>query len=239
MGKDKILGYQHTVLKALSDKINNFYLAGGTALSLFYFQHRLSVDLDFFTPGFSHKEIENIVTRLGTDLKKNIKLVAQSLTEEKTKMMIYYIYFSNKDSLKIDFVEDVFPLIKQPKNIEGVKILSLEDIYLRKIYAIAGALPVLDTIGKKSFTGGRAEAKDFYDLYFLSYTFMPLSQFTEKYGNLMIKEGLIGWFRAYDRMNIIDGVLTLETTGEIDYKSMEKHFSDEIDKIIETEVGDL
>jgi len=68
---------------------------------------------------------------------------------------------------------------------------------------------------------------------------MPLSQFAEEYGNLMIKEGLTSWFRAYDRMNMINGILTLETTGEIDYKSMEKHFSDEIDKIIEDEVEDL
>ncbi|MFH1504800.1 MAG: nucleotidyl transferase AbiEii/AbiGii toxin family protein [Candidatus Omnitrophota bacterium] len=239
MEKDKILGYQSIVLKALSGKIDDFYLAGGTALSLFYFQHRLSIDLDFFTPNFSNKQVEDIIACLKISLKKNIKLTAQSLTDKRTKMMVYRIHFSNKDDLKIDFVEDVFPLIKQPKNIEEIKVLSLEDIYLRKIYAIVGALPILNEIGKTNLIGGRIEAKDFYDLYFLSHTFMPLSRFAEKYGNPMIKEGLISWFRAYDRMNMIDGVLTLEAAGKINYKSMEKHFSGEIDKIIETEVESL
>ena len=48
----RIVSCQKTVLKALSGRMDNFYLAGGTALSLFYFQHRLSVDLDFFTQNF-------------------------------------------------------------------------------------------------------------------------------------------------------------------------------------------
>ena len=42
---DKIITYQKEVLRALSGRVNEFYLAGGTALSLFYFRHRLSVEL--------------------------------------------------------------------------------------------------------------------------------------------------------------------------------------------------
>lgn len=239
MEKGKILGYQKSVLKAFSGKIGDFYLAGGTALSLFYFQHRLSVDLDFFTPEFSHKQISNIMKYLEAALKKPIKLTAESLGDKKAKMMVYYIYFSDKDVLKVDFVQDVFPLIKQPQNIEGVKILSLEDIYLRKIYAVVGVLSVLDAVGKKSLRGGRAEAKDFYDLYFLSHTFMPLFRFVDKFGDSLMKEGLINWFRTYDRMNIMEGILRLETDKKNNYKEMEKHFCAEIDKIIETEVEDL
>ena len=30
--------------------LKNFYLSGGTALAEYYFQHRLSDDLDFFVP---------------------------------------------------------------------------------------------------------------------------------------------------------------------------------------------
>ena len=57
---------QKKVLKKLSGKIDDFYLAGGTALSLFYFQHRLSVDLDFFAPAkeFSFRRVEEIVAEL-------------------------------------------------------------------------------------------------------------------------------------------------------------------------------
>ncbi len=44
--------YQKTLelLKRIQSikKLNDFYLAGGTALSLYY-GHRISIDLDFFT----------------------------------------------------------------------------------------------------------------------------------------------------------------------------------------------
>ncbi|MDI6732200.1 MAG: nucleotidyl transferase AbiEii/AbiGii toxin family protein [Candidatus Margulisbacteria bacterium] len=39
---------QNKVLKILSEKVDNFYLSGGTALAKYYFQHRNSEDLDFF-----------------------------------------------------------------------------------------------------------------------------------------------------------------------------------------------
>lgn len=239
MKKYKVLNYQNAVLKSLSNKIDDFYLAGGTALSLFYFQHRVSIDLDFFTPRFSYKRINEIVFYLKTELKKEIKLSSQSLEDNKTKMLVYYIYFTQKNTLKIDFVEDIFSLIKEPKITDGIKILSLEDIYLRKIYALTGVLPALNGVGRKKFVGGRTEAKDFFDLYFLSHTFMPLCQFVDKYGDPAIKEGIISWYRTYDRMTVIDGVLRLKTDKKIDYKSMEKHFHEEINRIVERQVGEI
>jgi hypothetical protein len=239
MRKDTVLNYQDTVLKSLSYKIDDFYLAGGTALSLFYFNHRVSIDLDFFTPRFSYKRINEIVSYLKTELKKEIKLTAQSLESNKTKMLVYYIYFTQRNTLRIDFVEDVFGLIKEPKIVDGIKILSLEDIYLRKIYALIGVLPALNGVGRKKFVGGRTEAKDFFDLYFLSHTFMPLCQFVDKYGDSVIKEGIISWYRTYDRMTIIDGILRLKTDKKIDYKSMEKHLHKEIDRIVERQVKEI
>jgi hypothetical protein len=161
------------------------------------------------------------------------------LENDKTKMLVYYIYFTRRNTLKIDFVEDIFTLIKEPKIVDGIKILSLEDIYLRKIYALIGVLPALNSIGRKKFIGGRTEAKDFFDLYFLSHTFMPLCQFVDRYGNPVIREGIISWYRTYDRMAIIDGILRLKTDKKIDYKSMERHFHDEIDRIVERQVKEI
>ncbi|MBU1122220.1 MAG: nucleotidyl transferase AbiEii/AbiGii toxin family protein [Candidatus Omnitrophota bacterium] len=228
--------YQNTVLKALSGKISDFYLAGGTALSLFYFQHRESIDLDFFSPSFSYNRVVEITNNLHEVLKKTVKLIAQSWEDNKSNIMVYNVCFTENGVLKLDFVQDVFPLIKETKNVEGIKVLSLEDIYIRKIYAIIGILPALDMIGRKSFLGGRAEAKDFYDLYFLSHTFMPLSVFVEKYSDLSVKEGLINWFRKYDRMNIMDGVLRMKVNKKMNYKNMENHFLNEINKIVEKEI---
>lgn len=236
MGKDKIIGYQHLVLKILSGKISEFYLAGGTALSLFYFQHRVSVDLDFFTQDFTGRRIKEIVEYLQGELRKRIELVGQRLQKESAKQFIYHIHFNARDILKIDFVEDVFELIKPTKIIEGIRILSLEDIYIRKLYAVCGAIYGMDEVGRKKALGGRREAKDFYDLYLLSHTFMAMSKFVTKYGSPIMIEGLIGWFRTYDRMNIIEGILTLDINNSVDYKIMEKHFKMEIDKITESQL---
>jgi hypothetical protein len=234
MKEEKVFKYQNLVLKALAGQVDDFYLAGGTALSLFYFQHRLSVDLDFFTPDFSLKRIKALVEFLTAKLSKQITMVGQSLEEKKAKFAIYNIYFSQKDLLKIDFVEDFFELIKQPKVVDGIKILSLEDIYLRKIHAAAGLVSSLDVIGRKKILGGRIEAKDFCDLYFLSNTFISLAKFVDKYTDNNAKEGLINWFRTYDRMAMIEGILDLDIEKKVSYKDMEKHFSKEIGKIAES-----
>lgn len=231
--------YQEKVLKSLAGKIDEFYLAGGTALSLFYFQHRLSVDLDFFTSNFRLARVKEMVEYLESALSKKIELTGQSLDGKTAKILIYNIHFSAKDTLKIDFVEDALGLIKPTRIVEGIRILSLEDIYVRKLYAICGAVSTVDTIGRGEILGGRLEAKDFYDLYFLSNTFMSLPKFIEKYGNPVIIEGLVRWFRSYDRMAMMDGVLTLDVNKKADYKKMEAYFKKEIDKIIESQLGEI
>ena len=239
MKKEKVRAYQDIVLKNLHGKIDEFYLAGGTALSLFYFQHRLSVDLDFFTPIFRPMRIKEIVESLEKALSKKISLTGQNLDGKTAKMLIYNIHFSSIDNLKIDFVEDVFELMKPTKAVEGIKVLSLEDIYIRKLYAVCGAISNVDAVGRKETLGGRVEAKDFYDLYFLSHTFMSMSKFIEKYGNPIMIEGLIRWFRSYDRMDMMGGVLTLDIDKDVDYKKMEAYFKKEIDKIIEDQLGEI
>ena len=232
MKKQKVLEYQKAVLNVLAGRIDDFYLAGGTALSLFYFQHRLSIDLDFFTANFSDKRVNEIISYIKENLKREIKLISHALDNDKAKIKVYNVYFSEKDVLKIDFVEDLFKLIGQPKLVDGIKILSLEDIYIRKLHAIAGIMATEDIIGRKKFLGGRLDAKDFCDVYFLSTTFMPLSKFTDKYSDISMEEGLISWFRTYDRMQMMDGVLSLDIEKKANYRDMEKHFAREINNII-------
>jgi len=237
--KKRILKYQQQVLKALSGKIDDFYLAGGTALSIFYFQHRLSVDLDFFTKTFSLKRIEQIIANLRQELNKPIRQARRVLEEKLAKMIVYNVNFTKQDSLKIDFVEDAARLIKKPKTVDGINILSLEDIYIRKIYALAGVIRTVDEVGRPHFTGGRADAKDFYDLYYLSHTFMPMSRFVMKYCDDVTMEALVMWHRTYQRLSIADGILTLETDKTIDYKIMERHFNKEINALIEQGLSNL
>jgi predicted nucleotidyltransferase component of viral defense system len=43
-------------LKAFSQTAKTFALTGGTALELYYLNHRFSADLDFFSPAYDLKE---------------------------------------------------------------------------------------------------------------------------------------------------------------------------------------
>ncbi|MCX5712688.1 MAG: nucleotidyl transferase AbiEii/AbiGii toxin family protein [Candidatus Omnitrophica bacterium] len=178
---DKILNIRDKALKKLANKLGNFYLAGGTALSLFYFQHRESYDLDFFTKDFSRVKIEEIMSGLSKDMGLEIELTGEQNKQGFARIMVYSLKIDDNSSLKIDFVEDVYKLLKPLKEIDGISILGIEDIYLRKILTACGSIAAMDSIGRNSFAGGRQEAKDFFDLYFLSKTFMPLSSFVNEY----------------------------------------------------------
>ena len=224
------------ILNALAEKVEGFYLSGGTALSHFYFRHRLSFDLDFFTQDFSPKGIQRIVEDLKEKLGKKIELVREENNSDRAKMMVFMILFARGLEVRLDFVEDFLKLLKPLNIFNGIPVLSLEDIYLRKIYAVSGARISLNSVGRKMVSGGREEAKDFYDLFYLSTTFLPLSNFAFQYCDEIRREGLIRWFRTYDRLRMKSGLLELETEKRPDYTMMERHFRTEIEKIVEREV---
>lgn len=122
------------------EKIGGTYLAGGTALSLFL-GHRVSIDLDFFTPNdFLATPLIEDLTQLGPyvpiDVKNN-SLVCK-VTEVQFSLFNYR-----------------YPLLCPLENYCNVSIASLRDIAAMKIGAI----------------GDRGARKDFYDLYaILNYT---------------------------------------------------------------------
>jgi len=234
--KPAIKNFQERILKALSGRINDFYLAGGTALSLFYFQHRDSQDLDFFTHEFSKARIQEIVTLLSKELRKKPALIAEESRKNMAKVAIYSLHISKNEYMKVDFVQDWFGFIKEPRSINGIKVLSIPDIYIRKIYAIVGTFQVQDSIGRKVASGGRQEAKDLYDLYCLSNTYMRLSIFAYRYCQQTIREGIIRWFRTYDRFYMKTGLLELSLKKNIDYKDIELHFKKEVDKMLQKEI---
>jgi predicted nucleotidyltransferase component of viral defense system len=231
-----IVKYEERILGSLAGKADNFYLVGGTALSLFYFHHRESLDLDFFTHNFKKREIEDLMNFVSVKMKKKVELVSSCFGKGKLKVMVYKVALGNKESLKIDFVEDPYKLLKPLKVVNKVNILSLEDIYFKKIQAITGIQPAIDLTCRKFFKGGRQEAKDFYDLYCLSSIFMRLSDFCFKYGNQLMREAMVRWFRSYDRLKMKSELPDLVITKRYDYIEMERHFKKEIDAIIEEEV---
>lgn len=220
------------ILNSLSGKLEGFYLAGGTALSVFYFNHRESYDLDFFTRDFSAERIKKVVTLIADAFDFKIALKAKQDKKDFVRIFVYTLKIDKQVYLKIDFVEDVYKLISPPKLIDGVPVLSKEDIYLRKIFAACGSSPQIDEVGKKRFSGGRQEAKDFFDLYVLSTVFMPLSKFAATYCPPEQIESIVTWFGAYNRMEIKLGLNDIVTDKAFDFHQMERHFKKEIEQLI-------
>jgi predicted nucleotidyltransferase component of viral defense system len=86
------------------NQINNgrFYLTGGTALSRFYFQHRHSDDLDFF----SREEERNFRSTVTAILNETKKLGVAVTVETITDNFLRVFLKENEISLKIDFVNE-------------------------------------------------------------------------------------------------------------------------------------
>ncbi|VAX34832.1 hypothetical protein MNBD_UNCLBAC01-1471 [hydrothermal vent metagenome] len=223
---------QKKILHALAHEMDDFYLVGGTALSMVYFNHRESYDLDFFTKTFSKKRVVQIMENLQENLKIKAELIGEQTNKKMINMIVYMFQFSDKSLCKIDFVEDFVKRISSLRNVDGINVLSLEDIYLRKIFAVAGHVKAQDTTGKDIMAGGRQESKDFYDLYCLSNIVTPLSQFVSQLNEPTLKEGVIHWYRTYDRMLMRTGLLDLVTNKKIDVRLMEAHFQKEIEALI-------
>jgi len=119
-----------------SVEFRKFYLAGGSALSLLL-GHRLSVDLDFFTPqDFDSKSIQNSLMKTGSF---SLDQIAENTLLGKL------------NGVKISFFTYRYPLLLKPKVFMGVKIASVEDIACMKLEAI----------------GSRGVKRDFVDLYFI------------------------------------------------------------------------
>lgn len=143
-----------SVLDALGDSgvSRDFYLAGGTALAL-YFGHRFSVDLDWFAEKFEYtlsfrRRLEKL-GRLGIDNES-----------ENT-------FNGTLNGVKVSFFEYPYPLIAPKESYqENVYLAGLPDIAAMKLEAI----------------GTRGSYKDFIDVYFLlrQYSVEELLSFVRK-----------------------------------------------------------
>lgn len=135
-----------------------FFLTGGTALSAFYLQHRLSVDLDLFTlDKISLAETSHLIPDLVAELGWQIGRA------RRTEHIHQYLLEAEggQQSLPLDLVHDVGPQYGEHRQVEGVIVDSLENIGANKLTAILG----------------RTDPKDFVDLYFIlqaGYSFAEL-----------------------------------------------------------------
>lgn len=135
MNKKSILTSQQKLFfKVFSQNKNfskNFYLTGGTALAEFYIPYRLSEDLDFF----SENEVDS--KQILTFFASSKKILGYSKIDFNTSFNrnIFFLNF-NKYQLKLEFTYFPFPQVEKAKIIEGVKIDSITDIAVNKLFTI-------------------------------------------------------------------------------------------------------
>lgn len=222
---------QLDILKVFSKKTKTFALAGGTALELYYLNHRFSADLDFFSPRYDFKEIGALASEFKKYMGK-IKLESEFIARGRARVRFYTIPIRCSERvLKLDFVEDV--LFPKPRinKFEGVWVYSVENIYLQKLTTITGVNLIEDDIGRQ-ITEGRREARDVFDIYMLSKKICPLHKFLEQQSS-QIQRGMVHWYRTFSRQEVKLALLDLDIYDKkFNAREMIIYLEDEIKRFI-------
>jgi hypothetical protein len=135
-------------------QLQNFHLAGETAIAL-QLGHRLSVDIDMFTPEVFDAVVLKSALESQYMLRSNDILINGLLGEIK--------------GIKTDFLSHQYALLQEPIVVEGIRMYHLKDLTAMKLNAIVG-------------NGTRA--KDYVDIAFLSSIFClddMVTFFSQKY----------------------------------------------------------
>ena len=125
----------------------NFYFTGGTPLSAFYLQHRMSEDIDLFSEQeVSLPQIDKFIKKTKTKLK-----LVDIEYNQFLGLHTFQLFFSKNNVLKVDFNYYPFPRIEKGMKYLKISVDSLLDIAVNKVHTI--------------FMQPRA--RDFIDIYFI------------------------------------------------------------------------
>jgi hypothetical protein len=129
-------------------RCGDFFLTGGSALSIFYLDHRLSYDLDFFTMNpVDWHYINNITIDIAQTMGADITKIVSS------DLFCRYELIRNDEKEIIDFIIEKVPQLEATKNkFDNIIVDTINEIGINKICTLVS----------------RSEIKDIIDLYFLS-----------------------------------------------------------------------
>jgi len=157
---DLLTPFQQEILRAVGDSplAESFYLTGGTALSAFYFFHRYSEDLDFFTsdPG-AVLQVPPLLEEIAHDAGATV-----TFTRQLGSFLECFVERNSNERVNLDFAQDspyrLMPV--QYNDTFGIKVDNATDIASNKLSALFD----------------RAEPKDFVDVYFICQELMPFEE---------------------------------------------------------------
>lgn len=143
MGKTILTPNQQQLLEraATTDVITSvYYLTGGAALSEFFFQHRLSEDLDFF----SEQPMDE--RALHAWIKETAHAFHTEVTFQTLRgQYIFYFHFP-QEVIKVDFAHFPFPVLGTYTKYKQLRIASIEDAAVNKLQAILTRLRARDYV---------------------------------------------------------------------------------------------
>ncbi|MDI6763586.1 MAG: nucleotidyl transferase AbiEii/AbiGii toxin family protein [Thermodesulfobacteriota bacterium] len=171
-----------------------FYLTGGTALSAFFLKHRRSNDLDFFT------NIEELILPLSQKLEAS--LIKEGFRVERLRGFHSFVELSaslGDDSTVVHFTLDSPFRFEPPSDfdeIPGVKVDSLIDIATNKLLALFGRAELRDFIDvyflvkeyytKEDLTGRSAQKDPGFDLYWLGVAMERINQLSDDSPDMLL-----------------------------------------------------
>ncbi|MBI1865547.1 MAG: nucleotidyl transferase AbiEii/AbiGii toxin family protein, partial [Nitrospirae bacterium] len=147
--KEILSPLQKKVLSVLSsiEESRAFHITGGTALGAFYLGHRLSEDIDIFTSD------EPLISILAEKIKASLRTAGIQVAEIRNFRSFWEaVLTQNNESIKIQIGYDSPFTLSDFVEKQGLKIHSLQDIAAGKLLALYG----------------RAEERDFIDIYLLA-----------------------------------------------------------------------
>lgn len=124
-----------------------FFLTGGSALGLFYLDHRRSYDLDLFTSDeVEGKELQNLVLRVAAGIGADCQVLRTAPDFHRFRLV------RGEERELVDVVVDRAPQLDKQKTIfDGIRVDTLREIIANKLTTLLS----------------RSEVKDVVDLYFL------------------------------------------------------------------------
>ena len=164
------------ILNNRNPPFDQMILAGGTALSRFYLNHRISTDLDFFVPsGFNPERLEIEFTNLGMPLSDVSRIPAGQFVAQ-----LHGWAQVSAHRIKVSVFEDLFAGMFEQTVINNVRTEHIDGLYHRKLRTISGTGNTINSVGQTRTQGGRQNARDLYDLYVLDYQQEPIHEFIQR-----------------------------------------------------------
>ena len=151
MGKPILTPKQSQFLQRIQvepEITKRFYLTGGTALSAFYLQHRLSYDIDLFT---KNEEVDQKLTEAFLRKISSQLSIIHLKRSQFLGLVSFILVYTDGEELKVDFSYYPFPRIQKGTNLNKLEIDSVYDIAVNKLHTI--------------FMNPRS--RDYVDLYFI------------------------------------------------------------------------